>query len=177
MTLMNDLRVPILVVFLATSLAAVTDVRRFRIANWLTVSLLASGLAFHAIASGWPGLGRSGAGAMFGFFALIFPWSARQMGAGDVKLMAGVGAWLGLPMTFEVLITAAILGGVYALIVTIGTGRFRETMGDVRGLLSGGRPESGDGVPQAMHRADRRRRLVPFAAMVVVGLFVTVVRL
>ena len=108
--------------------------------------------------------------------ALIFPWSAGQMGTGGCEADGGRRG-LADPLTLEVLITAAILGGVYALVVTIVTGRFRETLGDVRGLLSGSRTSSVDGVPEAMNRADRRRRLVPFAAMVVVGLFVTVARL
>lgn len=174
---MADLRVPILVVYLASGLAAATDIRRFRIANALTLSLLASGLAYHAFYGGWPGLGRGVAGAAFGFFALVVPYAAGGMGAGDVKFLAGVGAWLGLPMTSEVLLAAALAAGVYALALAVATGRLREALGDVRRLVArgGGRVEVP--VQEVASREDRRRRLVPFAAMVAAGLVATTARM
>ncbi len=173
---MTDLRVPILVVFLATSLAAVSDIRRFKVANALTISLLVSGLAYHAATTGWPGLARSTAGAAFGFFVLILPYTLGGMGGGDVKLLTGIGAWLGLPLTYEVLIASALAGGVYALLLAIATDRLRETIADVQKLLARGASRAEVPVQQVLNDTQRRRRLVPFAAMVALGLMATVAR-
>lgn len=173
---MQDLQIPLLIVIIASSLAAVTDIWRFKVANMLTLSLLASGLIFHTLNSGWSGLGRSATGAGFGFIALILPYAARGMGAGDVKLLTGVGAWLGWPMTYDVLIAAAIAGGVYALILTLVTGRFRETMFNVQRLIARGAVPAEVPLQVVLSQVERRRHLVPFAAMVTVGLFATIAR-
>lgn len=173
---MQNIQIPLLVVILVSCMAAVTDIWRFKVANALTLSLFVSGLLYHTIISGWPGLGRSAAGAAFGFIALILPYAARGMGAGDVKLLTGVGAWLGLPMTYDVLIAAAIAGGVYALILTIATGRFRETLFNVKHLIARGAAPAEVPLQEVLAQGERRRHLVPFAAMVAVGLFVTIAR-
>lgn len=176
---MNGLSIPfpILAASLGCAACAVTDIRRFRVPNAMTLSLLASGLVYHAGTAGWPGLGQGLAGAAFGFAALLLPYSLGGMGAGDVKLLAGVGAWLGAAMTYEVLIAAALLGGVYALILAIASGRLRRTLSDAMALMSPGasRPEAP--VQRVATDSDRRRRLVPFAAMVALAMIAMVVRL
>jgi prepilin peptidase CpaA len=166
---------PIVVVSATCLACAIGDIRRFRVANAWTLTLLATGLIYHAFVGGWPGLGRSAAGAGFGFAALLVPYALGGMGAGDVKLLAGVGAWLGLPMTYDVLIAAALIGGVYALLLAAATGRFRETMAATRKLMVRGSRRAKVPVQEMVARADRGR-LVPFAAMVAFGLFATVIR-
>src|SRR5262249_40858877 len=106
--------VPEIVVVTACMAASVTDVRSFRIPNYLTLPLLATGLLYHA-SSGMAPLISAAFGALFGGFILLLPFCLGGMGAGDVKLLAGVGAWLGLPDTVYVFIGAALCGGVYAL--------------------------------------------------------------
>ena len=173
---MQEIQMPIVVVIVVSCVAAVTDIWRFKVANVLTLSLFASGLIYHAIVSGWPGFSRSALGAAFGFIALILPYAARGMGAGDVKLLTGVGAWLGLPMTYDVLIAAAIAGGVYALILTMATGRLRKTLSDVQRLIARGAVPAEVPLQDVLSRGERRRHLVPFAAMVTVGVLVTIAR-
>lgn len=75
--------------------AAATDAWQRRIPNWLTVPTALAGLAFHALApAGW-GIGSALAGLALGFVLLLAPWLAGGGGAGDVKLLAALGAWLG----------------------------------------------------------------------------------
>ena len=88
---------PLAVVIIATCCAAVTDIRTFKIHHNVTVPLLLTGIAFRSIVGGWVGLGDSLAGAFFGFSSLLVFYLLGGMGAGDVKLMAGVCAWLGMP--------------------------------------------------------------------------------
>lgn len=89
----------VIVVFLASCWAAVTDVWRFKVYNILTFPLLVSGLLYHLFTGGMSGLGNSTAGLLFGFGTLLMPYVMGAVGAGDVKFFAAIGAWLGyLPM-------------------------------------------------------------------------------
>ena len=65
------------------------------------------------------------------------------MGAGDVKLMAAVGAVVGWPNWFGIFIVTAIIGGIMALILVAARGRVQKTFWNVAFILSelrGGRP-------------------------------------
>ena len=79
--------------------------------------LLLSGLS-----SGfWPVDGRDWAtvlrGRLFGFGSLLIFYMLGGIGTGDVKLLAGVGAWLGMPLTFHVFLAASLAAGMYAVAV------------------------------------------------------------
>ena len=77
------------------ALACISDVRTRRIPNALTFSAVATAVVFHLLTGGWSAAGWSFAGCLLGAL-LFFPMFAlRGMGAGDVKLLAAVGAWLG----------------------------------------------------------------------------------
>ncbi len=107
--------VPIALVLVAALIAAVTDVWKFKVYNLLTFPLLASGLLYHAIQGGTPGLAGSIIGALAGFALMIVLYTMGGMGAGDVKFVTALGAWLGLPLTLYVLIAGCIAAGVYAV--------------------------------------------------------------
>ena len=87
------------------------DVRGQRIPNWLTYSGLLAALVVRAGLGGWTGLKGGLAGMLFagGIFFLLF--FIGGMGGGDVKLMAAVGAWVGLAQVGSLLIMSAIAGG------------------------------------------------------------------
>jgi len=107
---------------------AAQDVRGGRIPNWLTYSGILAALGIRILMMGWRGLG-SGLLALLaggGIFFLLF--LIGGMGGGDVKLMAAVGAWTGIPQIVAVLIAAAIAGGILALGYMIAGGRIRTTL-------------------------------------------------
>jgi len=152
---------------------------KFKVYNLLTLPLLASGLVYHGITGGLSGLGDSFVGLLVGFGALIIVHLMGGIGAGDVKLMAGVGAWLGMPLTIYVFLASALAGGAYALALAAFQGRLRETLLNVQilwlRLTTVGRYlGANDRVELEVNRADRRRRLVPFAAMIALGIVATV---
>jgi prepilin peptidase CpaA len=96
--------------------AAVWDILRRRIPNFLTVSMALCGLGFSFWRAGWTGLGL-GFGALVGAVLVLQPlWAKGGLGAGDVKLFAALGAWLGLPMALWGLLYTGACGGVLALV-------------------------------------------------------------
>jgi prepilin peptidase CpaA len=166
------------VVIAAALVTAVTDVREFKIRNLVTLPLLASGLLYHGLVGGWPGLASSFLGALFGFAVLIALYVLGGMGGGDVKLFAAVGAWLCLPLTFYVFIATALAAGAYALAVILLYRSLGETWLNLqilgRRLWSIGRYLGfDDEVENVVKRPDRRGRLIPFAAMIAVGTLAT----
>lgn len=101
------------------ALAAWTDVTTRRVPNLLTFGAAALALAFHAYDGGVSGLGWACAGWLVGT-AVFFPFFALGgMGAGDVKLVAALGAWLGPLGAVQIAIAAAIAGGVVAVVVMV----------------------------------------------------------
>lgn len=94
--------------------ASWSDFRRHRVPNWLNGSILLAGLVFQMSLAGWSGLATGMAGAGVGFALLFVFWMMRAMGAGDVKFMAAIGAWLGPAMTFQAVLAGGLIGGVLA---------------------------------------------------------------
>jgi prepilin peptidase CpaA len=92
--------------------AAYIDGRQLRVPNWLTFPFAAVGVAYSFCAGGWSGLLLSLAGLAVGLIALLPLHSIGGMGAGDVKLMAGVGAWMGPLHTLGAFVTLGLVGGV-----------------------------------------------------------------
>lgn len=169
--------VPVVVVFVAVLTMAVTDLWQFRVHNALTLPLLVGGLIYQGVTAGTPGFVNGLLGALFGFCALIVFCLMGGIGAGDVKLLAGVGAWLGLPLTFYVFIASSLAAGAYAIVLVLTSQRLRETWVNLQiawyRLKAVGRYLGSDGdVEAAVAHPERRQRLIPFAAMVAVGLIV-----
>jgi prepilin peptidase CpaA len=113
-----------------------------RIPNWLTLSGVLAGLAMNAfLDQGVPWSALKGMGIGFGLYFALY--ALRAMGAGDVKLMAGVGAMVGWPNWFGLFLITAILGGIMALILVIAKKRAMTTFWNVGFILSemkSGRP-------------------------------------
>jgi prepilin peptidase CpaA len=109
-------------------IAATTDLRSRRIPNWLTLSGAGAGLLLNWKLSGLSGLANSSGGLLLGFAAYFVLYWLHAMGAGDVKLMAAVGAIVGPRNWIAVFIATAVAGGVLALALMIWKGRVRETL-------------------------------------------------
>jgi prepilin peptidase CpaA len=104
-----------------TALLAVvarSDIAARRIPNALVLALIVTG-AFVATSIFRQDVGLSGAAAGFALgLALWAPlWLMRVLGAGDVKLAAAIGTWLGPAGVLEASVLAAIAGGGLALLV------------------------------------------------------------
>lgn len=116
--------------------AAITDLLRGRIYNWLTLPALLAGLVISAWLQGWSGLGDALLGVFLGL--LMYGWMffpVGVMGAGDVKFLMALGAWGGLRFTAEVGILGVLLGGVMAAAILVFQGKFTDFYRKMRRFL------------------------------------------
>lgn len=120
------------------------DLRSRRIGNGLNAAIAAAGLAMWAAGGGWRGLLLSGAGLAACTAIGLLPFGRGWLGAGDIKLLAAVGAWVGLPLVPLLVLSTAVAGGV----VSVGTLAFAGQAAAHRGeILS--RPRAAQ-VPYAL---------------------------
>jgi prepilin peptidase CpaA len=131
--------VAILLVLLVLT-AAVFDIRSRRIPNWLTLSGIVLGFALNALlAYPFPldGVKHAGLGMLFAFAVYFVLYLIHAMGAGDVKLMAAIGAILASPSNwFRLFIVVALIGGIFALVLLLAKGRLRKTFWNVAFLMN-----------------------------------------
>jgi prepilin peptidase CpaA len=99
--------------------ACITDVHSRRIPNWLTFGAAAAAFAFHFAEAGQAGAQQAAAGWVTGLFLFMPLFLLGGMGAGDVKLLAALGAWLGPGAAFWLAIYGSMSGGVLAVIVAL----------------------------------------------------------
>jgi prepilin peptidase CpaA len=117
--------IPLAVAWLVTIVlieAAIIDGRQLRVPNWLTFHFAAAGLVYAAWSGGREGLIWSLEGAGVGLLTLLPLYAIGGMGAGDVKLMAGLGTWMGPAVTLGAFVATAITGGVISLCMIVMSG-------------------------------------------------------
>ena len=96
-------------------LAAVIDLRERRIPNWLTFGVIAAGFARALLITGPTGLAPalSGLAAAAAVPFILFVMGA--LGGGDVKLLAGIGVWMGAAQALAVFAATCVIGLVLIL--------------------------------------------------------------
>ena len=101
----------------ACAVGAVCDLCYRRIPNWLTLPALPAACLVAGLDAGWTGLAWAAAGAGLGAALLVGPWRLGWVGAGDVKLLAAVGALGGPLFLFPAFAGGAVVGGLMAAVV------------------------------------------------------------
>ena len=110
--------------------AGVLDLKTRRIPNWLTVSGFAMAVAFRLPYGTGPVLDGLIAGLIaFGLSLPIF--ALGGLGGGDVKLLAAVGAFLGVDRLWMALFVTVMVGGALALIAVIRQRRLGTTIANM----------------------------------------------
>ncbi len=115
--------------------AAVIDGMILKVPNWLTFPFITCGWLHWTIARRFSGLGWSLLGTFVGMMLLLVLRNVGGMGAGDVKLLAGVGAWLGAIVTLWAFAATAIVGGVMALVMILLSGHWHKHYAMARQIL------------------------------------------
>ena len=118
-------------------IACVTDVRWRRIPNALVLTLALTGFAFSVWVDPWPvGLSRAMGGLALGFGIWIVFFVIGAIGAGDVKLFAAAGAWLGPAATWRAALVGAAIGGLLAIAMLVRERRARQGLENVMTSIS-----------------------------------------
>jgi prepilin peptidase CpaA len=96
--------------------ATFTDLRSRRIPNWLVIPFLPLGIAISGWFHGWQGVVQSLEGAGLGILIFGILYWKFGMGAGDVKLCAAIGAWIGPSQFLIAVVLTALAGGLVILL-------------------------------------------------------------
>jgi len=108
---------PIVIVL---AVATFTDLRSRRIPNWLVLPFLPLGIVVSGWFHGWDGVVQSleGAGLATLIYGILF--LKFGMGAGDVKLCAAIGAWIGPSQFLLAAVFNTLAGGLVILAWMLG---------------------------------------------------------
>ena len=145
-------------------LAAILDVWRRRIPNWLVLTLATLGIVFASFqVPGFGGLWRGIEGIALGL-ALWLPFYAMGwVGAGDVKLFAAASAWLGPARAFEAALASAFAGALLAVIWMLWTYGVKRTAATL------GAAAAAPAVLAPSPRTGIRQRPLPYAVALALG--------
>lgn len=154
------------------AVAAVIDCRTYRIPNWLTMSGAAFALAYAVAVPFAPKLGFFWAlgGFALGLFMFLPLYMIKVMGAGDVKLMAMAGAFLGVSDTFYAILCTFIVGGIAALGFALLHGVLGRMLGNIKTDLQSILLQAAGGVrPVSMLDASKSVGKLPYGASISIG--------
>ncbi len=117
---------PVWFVTITLIVAAVIDGRQLKVPNWLTFPFIITGWVYSFAYFGLNGLLWSMGGTVVGLALLLPAYAIGGMGAGDVKLLAGVGAWMHATHTFWGFAYAVIIGAIIAVGMVVYHRSFRK---------------------------------------------------
>jgi len=169
---------------IVVAVATFTDLRSRRVPNWLVLPFLLVGIVVSPWRHDWDGIGRglwhgygrnfswhglgqslTGMGLGFLIFGILYKFG---MGAGDVKLAAAIGAWIGPMQVLWALFFTAMAGGIMILgwiaYLKLIKGLLRRA-GD---LIFGGKRSETDREAEAS-LAELMKRYVPYVPAIAIG--------
>ncbi len=150
-------------ILVTAAIALTTDLRRRRIYNALTFPVMAVGLAVNTLTDGPGGLLWAVAGLLLGGALFFVPVAMGGRGAGDLKLLAALGALGGPQFVFWCALYTSIAGGVLAVVVLLVSRRLFAVVGGMVFQAAYG---------QQMPHATSNLR-IPYAVPIAVGAVVT----
>ncbi len=144
--------------------AIVDDVSRRQISNWIPLVAFASGLLLHLFEAGWRGAGTALLGTVAGAGVFLIFYLAGGMGGGDVKLMAGFGAVLGINRLLEAALWTAGCGGIFA-VLAISASSVRRFWRNRRAARNA----------ELENVVDKRVEAIPYAPAIAAGVWLALV--
>ncbi len=176
---------PLLFISAAMIVAAVIDGWKLKVPNWLTFPLIFSGWILglcHSCGLDWlpgtGGLGSSLAGTALGFALLLPVYAIGGMGAGDVKMQMGFGAWVGaffgaaegMQIILYAFCAAVIIGGIMAVFMIGIRGQYQRNLANTREIL--GDLANSPGIGAIADKAAKRKprlHLLPYGIPLCLG--------
>lgn len=145
--------------------ATIEDLAHRQISNWISMAAFIAGLTFQIANGGWRGTLTALLGAVAGFIVFLVFYMLGGMGGGDVKLMAGFGALLGVKRLLEAALWTAACGGIFAALAIA----FCSLRGMWRAYRS-----AGDAVVNAAG-SKRPVQSIPYAPAIAAGVWLSLV--
>ncbi|AUT69238.1 A24 family peptidase [Paraburkholderia hospita] len=168
---MNAFEFPVGLCLLAlVVIASWTDLRARRIPNWLVLVGAVLGLPVQCYLHGvGAGFSEWLLGMLIGGGLFLPLYALRAMGAGDVKLMGSIGAFVGSWAVFRIVLLTFIVGGIWALILLVAGRQMRPAFANIRGMLLAmiGRSQQAD--PSAGPSGRASVGSLPFAVAIALG--------
>jgi prepilin peptidase CpaA len=145
--------------------ASAEDLTKRRISNWIPVAAAVAGFAIHMYGNGWKGAVSAALGLGAGFCVFLVFYFLGGMGGGDVKLMAGFGAIVGIERLLAAALWTAGIGGVMACAALgiRGWRRWRRQRTD------------GDGAQDCREPDNERDQSIPYAPAIAMGALLSLV--
>lgn len=159
---------------LLVSIAAINDLATRRIPNRLLLAALACALVLRSLS---PAPGAALLAALGGLglgLALFLPlYLLRGMAAGDVKLMAVVGAFAGPHDVFSIAVLTWCAGGVMALLAALWRGRLKLALGN---MVNMARTVLVPGMPAVAPQEKSSAGTIPYGVAIAIGTIIVLVR-
>lgn len=160
-------------------MVALQDIRTHRISNKLVLigvlfgfllnGLLPEGVGFNSVVPGGLGWLAALKGWGLGMVILLPIYLLGAMGAGDVKLMGMVGAFLGPADLIGAVIATFIAGGVMALVVALWSKQLMSMLHNVKLMLFSGLLRMNAGQLPAMNDLPVSVAKLPYAVAITAG--------
>ncbi len=158
--------------FAVLGVATFTDLRSRRIPNWLVLPFLLAGIVISVWTQGWHGLGQSLEGALLGLVVYGVLFWMGGMGAGDVKLCAAIGAWVGPQQLILALVITGMVGGVMVFCWAVLGGFVKELFTGASNLTFGWKDRGGVCDPE-MAISNPLKRKMPYAPAIAIGTLIS----
>jgi prepilin peptidase CpaA len=165
--------------FAAVAIAVLTDLRARKIPNRVVVAGLVAAVAYHliampgegvlAVSAGSIGLPATLGGLATGFALLIPLYVMRAMGAGDVKLMMMVGAYLGPFQTAGVVVLTFAAGGVLAVGMAVWQRSLARLASNLRFMLTASAARAAGGDAPRFEPLEQTAGRMPYALAIATG--------
>lgn len=154
------------------AICVITDLKERKIYNKVLLPFLIIALVIHLVTGGSAGLGYALGGAAAGFSILLIPYFLGGMGAGDVKLLAVIGALKGTIFVLTAAVYMALAGGILALFVIMFRKGALDRLKQIGMFLGGLR--SGMKLPLALDK-EALNATYPYGVAIAIGAVAAVV--
>ncbi|HTW64109.1 MAG TPA: prepilin peptidase [Bryobacteraceae bacterium] len=150
--------------------ACIDDLWRRQISNWISGSACAAGFVLQTVQHGVRGTGSALLGALSGAAVFLVFYLLGGMGGGDVKLMAGFGALLGVKQLLRAALWTAGCGGLMAVAVLAARAIWNLSTLQRRRSRNPMNPDLGS-EPASGRKADA----IPYAPAIAAGVWLSLV--
>jgi len=157
---------------LVLAVATFTDLKSRRIPNWLVLPFMVAGIAVSGWLNGWHGIENSLEGLGLGILIYGILFWMGGMGAGDVKLCAAIGAWIGPGQLFIALVITGMAGGIMVL-CWAAVGGFLKELFTGAGDLAFGWKDRGLHRDPELVLANPSKRKMPYAPAIALGTLIS----